>query len=78
MKKRIYHCYQKNQYPRQPYRKKQHFLPKDIEEMKEQPFTENVGVFTPSLFKVSAGLGMQKARNIFPPKCFSSLYPMNT
>ena len=25
---RIYHCYQKNQYPRQPYRKKQHFLPK--------------------------------------------------
>ena len=29
--------------------------------MKEQPFTENVGVFTPSLFKVSAGLGMQKA-----------------
>ena len=38
------------------------FSPKDIEEMKEQPFTENVGVFTPSLFKVSAGLGMQKAR----------------
>ena len=37
------------------------FSPKDIEEMKEQPFTENVGVFTPSLFKVSAGLGMQKA-----------------
>ena len=31
------------------------FSPKDIEEMKEQPFTENVGVFTPSLFKVSAG-----------------------
>ena len=26
--KRIYHRYQKNQYPRQPYRKKQHFLPK--------------------------------------------------
>ena len=37
------------------------FSPKDIEEMKEQPFTRNVGVFTPSLFKVSAGLGMQEA-----------------
>ncbi len=37
------------------------FSPKEIEEMKEQPFTESVGAFTPSLFKVSAGLGMQEA-----------------
>lgn len=37
------------------------FSPKEIEEMKEQSFTESVGVFTPSLFKVSAGLGMQEA-----------------
>lgn len=36
------------------------FSPKEIEEMKEQPFTESVGAFTPSLFKVSAGLGMQE------------------
>ena len=37
------------------------FSPKEIEEMKEQSFTESVGAFTPSLFKVSAGLGMQEA-----------------
>ena len=37
------------------------FSPKEIEEMKEQFFTESVGAFTPSLFKVSAGLGMQEA-----------------
>ena len=37
------------------------FSPKEIEEMKEQPFTESVGAFTHSLFKVSAGLGMQEA-----------------
>lgn len=37
------------------------FSPKEIEEMKEQPFTESVGAFIPSLFKVSAGLGMQEA-----------------
>ncbi|WP_294616222.1 ABC transporter permease [uncultured Bacteroides sp.] len=36
------------------------FSPKEIEEMKEQSFTESVGAFTPSLFKVSAGLAMQE------------------
>lgn len=46
--------------------------------MKEQPFTENVGVFTPSLFKVSAGLGMQKAGIHLSTEMFLSLYPMNT
>lgn len=33
----------------------------DIEAMKEQSFTRSVGAFTPSLFKVSAGVGMQEA-----------------
>ena len=37
------------------------FSPKEIEEMKEQSFTESVGAFTPSFVKVSAGLGMQEA-----------------
>ena len=37
------------------------FSLKDIEEMKAQSFTKSVGAFTPSLFKVSAGLGMQEA-----------------
>ena len=44
------------------------FSLKDIEEMKAQSFTKSVGAFTPSLFKVSAGLGMQEAgihRNVF-------------
>lgn len=37
------------------------FSKDEIQEMKEQSFTRSVGAFTPSLFKVSAGLGMQKA-----------------
>lgn len=37
------------------------FSPEEIEEMQEQSFTESVGAFTPSLFKVSAGVGMQEA-----------------
>lgn len=37
------------------------FSPEEIKELKEQPFTESVGVFTPSLFHVSAGVGMQEA-----------------
>lgn len=37
------------------------FTPQDIEELKSQPFTKSVGAFTPSQFKVSAGLGMQEA-----------------
>ena len=37
------------------------FSSKDIEEMKEQSFTRSVGAFTPSLFKVSASVGMQEA-----------------
>lgn len=37
------------------------FTPRDIEELKKQPFTKSVGAFTPSQFKVSAGLGMEEA-----------------
>ncbi|WP_101543036.1 hypothetical protein [Bacteroides cutis] len=36
------------------------FSKDEINELKEQFFTRNVGAFTPSLFKVSAGLSMQK------------------
>lgn len=37
------------------------FTAGEIKELKEQPFTRSIGEFTPSLFKVSAGLGMQEA-----------------
>lgn len=37
------------------------FSPQEIKELKEQSFTRSIGAFTPSLFKVSAGLGMQEA-----------------
>lgn len=37
------------------------FSKDEIKELKDQPFTESVGAFTPSLFKVSAGVGMQEA-----------------
>lgn len=37
------------------------FTNDEIKELKSQPFTKSVGAFTPSLFKVSAGLGMQEA-----------------
>lgn len=37
------------------------FSKDEIKELKAQPFTKSVGAFTPSLFKVSAGLGMQEA-----------------
>lgn len=35
------------------------FSEQDIAEIKEQPFTKGIGVFMPSLFKVSAGMEMQ-------------------
>lgn len=37
------------------------FSNNEIKELKGQAFTKSVGGFTPSLFKVSAGLGMQEA-----------------
>ena len=36
------------------------FSSADIEEIEEQPFTKGVGEFTPSAFKVSAGVGMEQ------------------
>ena len=35
------------------------FTPEDIEDLRRQPFTVQVGCFTPSLFHVSAGMGIQ-------------------
>ena len=37
------------------------FSDEDLKSLKEQSFTKNVGAFTPSQFKVSAGFGMQEA-----------------
>ena len=37
------------------------FSPDDIADLKKQSFTKTIGAFTPSQFKVSAGLGMQEA-----------------
>ncbi len=37
------------------------FTPKDIADLKKQSFTKTIGAFTPSQFKVSAGLGVQEA-----------------
>lgn len=37
------------------------FTKDEIEDLKQQSFTKSIGAFTPSLFKVSAGLGMQEA-----------------
>lgn len=37
------------------------FSPQEIEELRNQPFTEKLGVFTPTLFNVSAGVSMPDA-----------------
>lgn len=37
------------------------FSPEEIADLRKQPFTKTIGAFTPSQFKVSAGLGMQGA-----------------
>ena len=37
------------------------FSAEDIADLKKQPFTKTIGAFTPSQFKVSAGLGMKEA-----------------
>lgn len=38
-----------------------HFSKEEMAELEAQPFTQSVGMFTPSMFKVSAGLGMREA-----------------
>ena len=53
------------------------FSKDEIKDLKAQPFTKGVGAFTPSLFKVSAGLGMRKPVSACQRRCFSSLYPTN-
>lgn len=53
------------------------FSKDEIKDLKAQPFTKGVGAFTPSLFKVSAGLGMQEAGIRLSTEMFSSLYPTN-
>ena len=52
------------------------FSAEEIADLKKQPFTKTIGAFTPSQFKVSAGLGM-KPVFIFPQICFLSLFPMS-
>jgi hypothetical protein len=37
------------------------FSAEEIADLKKQPFTKTIGAFTPSQFKVSAGLGMKEA-----------------
>ena len=47
------------------------FSKDEIKELEAQPFTRSVGAFTPTLFKVSAGLG-----SVFLRICFLNLFPM--
>ena len=49
------------------------FSKDEIKELEAQPFTRSVGAFTPTLFKVSAGLGMV---SVFLRICFLNLFPM--
>lgn len=37
------------------------FSEEEIKDLKAQPFTRSIAAFTPSLFKISAGVGMQEA-----------------
>lgn len=37
------------------------FTAEEVEELKQQPFVQKVGLFTPSRFKVTAGVGMEQA-----------------
>lgn len=36
------------------------FSPAELDDLRRQPFTQSVGAFTPSLFKVRAGVGIQQ------------------
>lgn len=50
------------------------FSAEDIADLKKQPFTKTIGAFTPSQFKVSAGLGMQEAGIHLSTDMFLSLF----
>lgn len=52
------------------------FSKDEIKELEAQPFTRSVGAFTPTLFKVSAGLGMQQAGIRISTDMFLNLFPM--
>ena len=50
------------------------FSNSDIEEILDQPFTKEVGAFTPSQFKVSAGVGMEQiGLNMYTAMFFESV-----
>lgn len=53
------------------------FSAEDIADLKKQPFTKTIGAFTPSQFKVSAGLGMQEAGIHLSWICSLSLFLMS-
>lgn len=53
------------------------FSAEDIADLKKQSFTKTIGAFTPSQFKVSAGLGMQEAGIHLSTDMFSNRFPMN-
>lgn len=53
------------------------FTDTEIEELKAQPFTKSVGAFTPSQFKVSAGVGMREAGIQLSTEMFFESVPDN-
>lgn len=53
------------------------FSAEEIADLKKQPFTKTIGAFTPSQFKVSAGLGMKEAGIHLSTDMFLSLFPMS-
>lgn len=53
------------------------FSKEEVEELKEQSFTREIGAFTPSLFKVSTGLGMQEVGIHLSTEMFFESVPDN-
>ena len=51
------------------------FSPEEIEEIRRQPSVRDVGVFLPSLFSVSAGLGMKSTGLYFATEMFFEAVP---
>ncbi|MBQ1677740.1 MAG: ABC transporter permease, partial [Bacteroidaceae bacterium] len=49
------------------------FSASDIDEIKEQPFTSQIGAFTPSAFKVSASMGLEGAEGFTTEMFFESV-----
>ena len=57
--------------------KSNHFTPNEIKALKEQDFTEKMGCFTPAMFKVSAGIGLQNKGLHLSTKMFFESVPDN-